>query len=229
MMTRPNNNGGFTIIELMIAISILAILLLVSSVVMISIGSIYSKGIDMANVQNDSRNIIQDLTSTIQFSGQPMESGSYTYPGGNTFYATCFGSTRYSYVIGFQSTQHILWKDTMNGTGFCVPLNLAQTTPKCPPAISMSGCMNSISGSGSEMVGPNMHLATFSIQQPINLNRQLYSITIGLAYGLEDMFETNSSGTPIRSNNNYVCGDQAGQDYCATSTLTALADERLQQ
>jgi len=225
MMTRPTNSSGFTILELMIAIAILSVLLLVSSIVMMSIGSIYSKGIDMANVQNDSRNIIQDLTSTIQFSGQPMESGYYIYPGGNTFYATCFGTTRYSYFLGFQPTQHILWKDTMSGTASCVPLDLTLPTPKCPPA---SGCMNSIRGSGSEMVGPNMHLATFSITQPIN-NQQLYSIKIGLAYGLEDMFETNSSGTLIRSNGNYVCGDQAGQDYCATSTLKALAYERLQQ
>jgi len=228
MMTRPNNNGGFTIIELMIAICILAILLLVSSVVMTSIGSIYSKGIDMTNVQNDSRNIVQDLTSTIQFSGQPLIESSYSYPGIGLVHSICFGSTRYSYFLGFppsgiQNVQ-IIWKDTMSGTGSCVPLNVSQNPPACPTS-GNTGCLPSIPGTGSELVGSNMHLANLSIT---SYNQQLYSVQIGLAYGLEDMFETNSSGTPITSNGNYVCGDQSGQKYCATSSLSTLADDRVQ-
>jgi len=228
MMSRSNNNGGFTIIELMIAICILAILLLVSSVVMTSIGSIYSKGIDMTNVQNDSRNIVQDLTSTIQFSGQPLKHHSHLYPGLGPVYSICFGSTRYSYFLGFppsgiQNVQ-IIWKDTMSGTSSCFPLNVSQNPPACPTS-GITRCLHSIAGTGSELVGSNMHLANLSITA---YNQQLYSIKIGLAYGLEDMFETNSSGNPKISNGNYVCGDQPGQKYCATSSLSTLADDRVQ-
>jgi len=228
MMIKYKKQSGFTIIELMIAISVLAVLLLMSTVVMMGIGSLYSKGIDMTNVQNVSRNVIQDLTSTVQFSGQNMLGpNTYTYSvNGNNINVTaiCFGATRYSYVIGFPPNNnvvwpHIIWKDTMDGQNSCSPLDIGESTPSCD---ANHTCLPSVSGSGSEMIGSNMHLAYLTVKP---YNQQLYSIQIGLVYGFKDMFKTasNSNNLATDSQGNYICSNTA--QYCAVSSLSTLATE----
>src|SRR5579884_1902974 len=104
-----NHQGGFTIVELMIALSILSTILIVSTAVLMQIGSIYTKGVNEANVQNATRTIVADLTATLQFSGfapdncvttpttcysqSPAPSDLIHGP-----FAFCVGNTRYSYL-----------------------------------------------------------------------------------------------------------------------------------
>src|SRR5665213_2550121 len=64
------NRKAFTIIELMIATSVLSIILLLVTTMMISIGNLYYKGINQARVQDDVRTISDDLSSHLQLSDQ---------------------------------------------------------------------------------------------------------------------------------------------------------------
>ena len=233
-MKTKANAAGFTVMELMIAISVLAIILLISSMVLVGIGNLYSKGADLANVQDTSRNIIENATSAVQFSGTQLNNGvssaaisyDYSYNGVNVpVYAYCFGQTRYSFVTGFNlpaGWPHTLWLDQMLTQGNCSPLNISQATPTCTGNAS---CVDSQSGSGSELIGTNMHLATFSI---VEYNPQLYGISVGLVFGAKDMFVSNAIG-PVLINGNYRCSNAAGQQYCAASYLTTFATERLNQ
>lgn len=234
MIINNKKQSGFTIIELMIAISILSILLLASAVVMLNIGSLYAKGVDATTVQNDSRNVIQSIASSIQFnylSGSQINSGSQRYYSSTgtlyTVYAYCIGYTRYSYIIGFPDNSntfaHTIWKDTMRYQGACKPLNILIPTPNC---IGSSKCIASATGSGSDLTNSNMHLASLSINSNPNYP-QLYSISIGLAYGLKDMFNVNSSGTLVTTDGNYVCGNRTSERYCATSSLETTVVQRI--
>lgn len=219
--------------ELMVAISVLSVILLISSMVLVGVGNLYSKGADLTNVQDTTRNIIENATSTIQFNGTQLNNGisrnaityDYSYGGVNVpVYAYCFGQTRYSFVTGFDlpaGWAHLLWLDQMTTQGNCSPLNIGQATPNC---VGNSNCVAS-QGGGSELLGANMHLATFNI---FEYNPQLYGISVGLAFGAKDMFVSNANG-PVLINNNYQCQNTTGQQYCAASYLTTFATERLTQ
>ncbi len=192
----------------------------------------------MSNVQNDSRSIIQQVASDIQFSGSALNDGgstsaiSYRYSDFGypvTVYAYCFGDIRYSFVDasswpsvpgGFAPSNwpHELWRDKMTGQNSCSPLNIGEPVPSCD---GNTACLGS--QGGSELTGSNMHLATFNIAA---YNSQLYGIFVGLAFGKPDMFAANARG-PVVVNGDYQCNTAKLQQYCATSYLYTLADERL--
>lgn len=229
-MTIKEDQTGFTIMELMVAISVLSVLLLMSTLVLIGVGKLYSKGINMANVQDVTRNVLEDVTSAVQFSGQPMTGPTnHTYTGGGSginVTAVCFGSIRYSYVTGFPSGNvvwpHLLYKDEMIGKSSCSPLDIGENQPTCD---SNKRCLRSLSHSGSELAGANMHLAFLTVHE---YNPQLYGIKIGLVFGFKSMFKTNGGGgLATNSDGNYICNNQTGQEYCATSTLKTLATQRI--
>jgi prepilin-type N-terminal cleavage/methylation domain-containing protein len=231
-MKKIRDTKGFTIVELMIAISILSVILLMSTVVLESVGNLFSKGLNMANVQNDSRNIILNVVSSIQFSNSVLNNGvssPETTINGEKIYAYCFGETRYSYVLGFPPTgwQHILWVDKMINTSGCTPLNISQASPSCS---GIKNCISSQSNSGSELTGKNMHLAIFQVQ-PIPNDQGLFGIGVGLAFGDKDLFITDTSGKnpKLVNNEDYQCNTAVGDEFCATSYLTTLAAERLIQ
>lgn len=64
-----NSSDGFTIVELMIALTIMSIILVISTIVLIQIGGLYDKGVSGSNLQNTARAIVSDVSSGIQFSG----------------------------------------------------------------------------------------------------------------------------------------------------------------
>jgi len=226
-----DNDHGFTIIELMIAIAILSIILILCTVVLIGISNYYTKGVNISNVQNDNRNIVNQLTSDIKFSGTSMvvpNNNPVSY-GSTKVYAFCFGDIRYSYVLGFSSgALHTLWRDQMPGEGSCYPLNLTKASPSCYGAPS-SGCLSG--SNGSDLLPTDMHLADFSVS-PATTDGNLYSITVAIALGSTSSYFVPSTapgpgqGLEI-SNYNFVCKSTIGQQFCATSTLTAMADRRL--
>lgn len=236
-INKANNANGFTIIELMIAIAILSVILILCTVVLIGISNYYTKGINIASVQNDNRNIVNQLTTDIQFSAISMaqrsqEVSDSSVPGGQVpISAFCFGDIRYSYVLGIvNGIAHSLWRDQMSGSGSCYPLNLTQSTPSCEGIVL--GCLpTSSTSSGNNLLPSNMHLASFTIM-PVTSNNDIYKITIGLALGSSSSyFEPSVSSNPAQplkiENNNYVCKSSIGQQFCATSTLSAMATRRL--
>jgi len=228
-MINNKDKNGFTIVELMIAMTILSVILLMVALIMTNIGALYSKGVDLTNVQNVNRNLISELASSVEFSGQPMEGPNQvtdlTYSGiPIQVYAICFGSTRYSYTLGIPGSNnpipHTVWKDEMSGVGSCEPLNVGQFTPVCEQA----NCLSSIPGSGGNLVSSNMHLATLRVSQ---YNSRLYAISIGLVYGQKGMFETIDGHLAQTSQGNYICNNQTGDQFCASSFLQTVADEKI--
>ena len=195
---------GFTIVELMIATAILSLILLLTTMVISNIGSLYFKGVNQSRIQDDVRFITDDVAQHLELTDQLLSTGSQNY--GITVNAYCIGNTRYSYVLNTQlgtsagHVAHVLWRDT-NTSGSCTPLNLTQSTP--PTSMN-----------GSELIAPNSRLTDFTILGP-----SPYSISLAAAYGDDDLL--NLSGL------NTTCKGTTGEQFCATASLQTVAVQRI--
>ncbi len=243
------DQGGFTIIELMIALSVLSVLLVMTTVTLIQIGKLYSKGVNSAAVQNAARNIVGDISGTLQFGGgapaactiylPPAQTSSGTTvdgaptcaadhitkaaPWGGTLdiYSYCIDTTRYSYVIDKQiSTQPVDGQ-----TYYALWKDTMNNNGSCYAlnltAKSAAGPSDpsTVPGSGQELVPDNMTLTNFSIQES-PAGSGLYEMIIGLAYGDHDLLNIDPAG-------NVSCTGGIGHEYCGVSQLQTILARRL--
>jgi prepilin-type N-terminal cleavage/methylation domain-containing protein len=198
------SQAGFTIVELMIATAVLSVILLLTTLIIGSMGDLYYKGVNQSRTQDDVRTITEDVSQHLQLSDQTPVAASATF-GGIATKAYCIDGTRYSYVlnrqIGTGSTQitHVLWRDSFTGT--CTPLNLSQATP---------------SANGSELISSNSELTAFTVTLAAN---QPYTVSVGVGFG----DPTQLSGSGITTG----CKSGAGDQFCATSSLTTTVVKRL--
>ncbi len=197
------SQAGFTIIELMIATAILSTILILVTVMMVNIGSLYYKGINQARVQDNVRSIVDELSQHLQLSDKaPAFSGPPGPPGSS--HAICFGTVRYTYVLGTQigsgpgKTPHVLWRDTISSAAACTPDNLY-----------------SPSSGGVELIAPNSRLTDLSIT-----GTAPYSVSVGVAYGDDDLLNnpTLTSAT---------CKGGSDDQYCAVAKLSTIVARRI--
>ena len=244
-----NCSDGFTIVELMIALSILSTILVICTVVMIQIGVLYSKGVNAANLQNITRTVVADISSSIQFSYAtppgctPQASPPTCYEAVNTtdfivngtpvpIYAYCIGTTRYSYILDRELgsdnssnpaivTPHVLWRDTIvaNKNPTCQPLDISQQTVSADSSSNDTASGNPIASGGYEMMGDHMRLTGFNIFPTTPINT-IYSVNINTAYGDNDL---------LIQPNQYNCKGTTGNQFCATSQISTAITRRLLQ
>ena len=67
--THNKAENGFTIVELMIATTVLSVILLLASVVIIGIGNLFYKGVAQSQTQGDVRTIIDDVSQHLKLDG----------------------------------------------------------------------------------------------------------------------------------------------------------------
>lgn len=218
-MTPQTDQKGFTIIELLIATTVLSTILVLVTAMMINISNLYYKGINQARVQDSARTITDDVAQHLKLNNMPPTTGSANYwiwsvwpPQRVTVNAYCMGATRYSYIVGQQigggtnaagETQipHVLWRDTITAGASCTPANIATS--------GLSG--------GTEMVPPNSRLTYFQVS-----GISPYTVQVGVAYGDIDLMNLNTTG-PTATN----CKSNTGYQFCATAGLTTTATQRL--
>jgi prepilin-type N-terminal cleavage/methylation domain-containing protein len=220
-----SNNRGFTIIELMIATTVLSVILLLVTVMMISIGNLFYKGVNQARVQDDVRNITDEISQHLQLSATtPLPGTDIANPNIGVY---CVGDTRYSYAknvqIGHQlggsglSYSHVLWRDLPSGG--CV-------------ATQGANLQNPNLRGGAELIAPNSRLTDFSISIA-----SPYTISVSVAYGDDDLLcDTGTPGdcsstvqsthllSPVGQIN---CKSTSGDQFCATASLTTTVSNRL--
>jgi prepilin-type N-terminal cleavage/methylation domain-containing protein len=223
-----DSQSGFTIIELMIATAILSTILVIVTVVMISIGSLYYKGINEAQVQDNTRNISIELSEHLQLSD-----GFTTDLGVNPAIprAYCIGTTRYTYIDGIQlgksaTYKHVLWRDTVVAGGACPAAG--------PGAADLTNAQPS--PGGTELMPPLSRLTAFTVT-----GASPYTVSVGIAYGDDDLLCDNGTPgdcaptAPVSINlwnpnpphGTVLCKGQKGDQYCATATLTTTVVRRL--
>lgn len=209
-LAKRQRQAGFTIIELMIATTVLSVMLVLVTFMMINIGKLYYKGMSQAKAQQTARSIVSDVASHLELNDQDPTTATGTSgeasAAGLTFQAYCIGETRYTYVldrqIGTDPTQirHVLWRDKTpdDGCSHAFP-DLALATP---------------SPGGTELMTDRGRLAAFSV----GLSSP-HEIQILVALGEDGLF--------IDTGINTLCSNQAGNEFCATSRLTTSVTKRL--
>lgn len=219
---RLQKQRGFTIVELMIATSVLSVILLMTTVVMTGIGRLYYKGINQSRVQGTVRTVGDEIAQKLQLNTRVVQ---HFAPGSNAalvpdanLAAYCIGSSRYSFVTGVQiGTQkagagaeykHVLWRDIIPTSAACTPLDLKSSSPG--------------GAEGQELISPSSRLTEFSITglggatPPIE---SPYNVRIGVAYGDDDLL-TNPTSSSAQ------CSGSAGGQFCATASLDTRVVQR---
>lgn len=210
---------GFTIIELMIALSVLSVILIASTIILIQIGVIYTKGNNAASLQNAARSVQDDAAAAIRFGGFGPVPVSQV-EGGLTVNAICIGPVRYSFVLNKelgldsatgQTTYHVLWRDTRNDpTGGCAPVAGFDQ-----PGDPGGGDSNN---DGYEMAASHTRLSKFDIT-PDPTVVGTYNINIWMEYGDSDLLNLTTNPPSCKGGN--------GEQFCAVSNLTATATNRI--
>lgn len=215
-MKRSSQNG-FTIIELMIATSVFAIILLGATTATIQIGRLYYKGVIMSRVQQTARRVMDTVSQPIQFGGSSvrLSSPKTQVIGGIETGAICIGNKRFTYGINAQVTPgvtgytanhkaaHALYEDQLPGnTSPCTILDLTQPLP-----------------AGKDHISENMRLARFDITPPTTNN--IWAIDMLLIYGDDDLLVPNgNSPTGCK-------GQPEGSQWCATAALSTKVYKRI--
>lgn len=232
-MSKQHSQHGFTIVELMFATAVFAVILLLCLSALIQLGRLYYKGVTTSQTQEAARNIIDEISQGIQLTGADISPPSFVggpniAPGSKaTDNATgyfCLGDTRYSYVIDRKQTDgnspdpqkkeisHVLWADSFPscaGTFGLTPLDLNKQDPT--------------GTNGRELVGSNMRLTRLNIAET-PAGSGVFKIDVSVAYGDEDLFSIDTLATPNRK---FCKTAQAGTQFCATSELSTIVKRRI--
>ena len=109
---------GFTLIELMLAMTFISVLLLAIAMTIIQVGAIYNKGVALKDINQSGRGISDDISRTVAAS----EAFSLTtdYVTGTDGGRVCLGSYSYiwNYAKSFPNGSGLTWNqnDTTKGT-----------------------------------------------------------------------------------------------------------------
>lgn len=241
---------GFTITELMVALTVLSTLLLLSTMILIQLGVIYSKGVNTSNLQNATRNTASEILSTIQFSGTVPElcngapqNTCYTgttriasTPSGNvTIYAYCVNTVRYSYVMNRAlgrdtdptvdesdqiTTPHVMWRDTLRSA--YLPCKPLDISKDTVLSDDASLEGDGIPSKGHEMMPNHTRLTRFFVTDPPSPTSSVYNLEIVMAYGDSDLISI------VDSKGNAICKGGRGTEYCAVSQLSSSVTRRVE-
>lgn len=210
--------------ELMIALSILSTILIMSTVILMQIGKWYSKGVNAANLQNTSRNLSGDVSAALQFGSGAPRSGGPINIGGETILARCISNVRYTYVLNRALgddqgvlTKHVLWRDTLQNSTGCTPLNITGDTVVASSALDTSD--PDPMANGFEMASKHMRLISFDIAGSA-AGDDTYIITTRMGFGDSDVFNDPANPTS--------CLGGPSSPYCSLSSFSTTVKRRIE-
>jgi prepilin-type N-terminal cleavage/methylation domain-containing protein len=231
MMSLRHNSSkesGFTIVELMIATLIFAIILVVITSGVIHFTEAYYKGVHTSSTQTIARNVMNIIGQNLQYGGgeATLVQSDPADPSVDKY--ICVGDTQIDYRVGAQlgtDSQYGVFVTTVDSSGECKPFTA------------------SLIGHGRELLSPNMRLTDLTVVQSNNL----YEIKAGVAYGDLDLLcaQSISPATAIGGcaktaprfvdytalaapGATLICKPVSGSQYCAVSHLSSQVVARFQ-
>lgn len=212
--------GGFTIVELMLAMTIFSLILIAASAGIVQISRLYYKSAITSRTQDNARSIVTELSRSLQFSGATpvINNTGVEYTSGKPVRSVCIGSLRFSYVLDQQvgdDTPYVLWRDN-EADSACTPLDVTDSN------------LGSVS-EGIELIGENSRITRLNIE---NNRAKEYSVQLTVAYGDSDLFlaldasgdEASDPADIVR----YICRPSGpSTQFCATAEIETLATRRL--
>lgn len=213
--------SGFTIIELLIATTVFAVMLLLAQSIFVQIGHLFYRGVSITNTQETANHVFQDITGNFQ-NAQTVNSGASS---GYTYY--CVGNSRYIYQIdkpvdSSAATDHSaggnygILKDILPGAGNAC-------APPCDPSGS---CPNGWVPFKNpvELLGDKMRVGQFSIVQSTTTSN-LYNVSIVIAYGDNNSVTYRTTGDP----STIACASDRQNNFCAVSSINTSVFKGIHQ
>lgn len=210
MSKAARQQGGFTVLELLVATMVFSVVLLLLTFGILQIGRIYYKGVTSASTQETARTVIDLVARDIQFSGGAFAKDP-TPPGDGATGFYCVGNHRYSYILDRQlSTSPTPGVQSAHG------LVVDEVSP-CNFATGPQNFMLPSLPGSRELLGARMRIDKFVIEE-VPGSAGLYNITIRVVYGDNELldFATHSR-----------CNSGAGSAFCAVSELTTTVKKRV--
>ncbi len=241
------NNRGFTIIELMFSTVTFSVVLLLCLTGVIQIGRMYYKGLTTSQTQQAARSLLDELTQSIQLSGNNIErprnlAGGFA-PVGPAITAAasptagavgffCIGTTRYTYALDRQQNntndglnkkiKHAMWADE---PGVCANVSdITKYLNDFPVDLAADEPNGGNNFGGRDVLADNMRITKLDIIQPSGLvDRSVWQVTLTVFYGDEDLIIADPNNAARRICRNASLGGQ----FCAFSELSTIVKRRI--
>ncbi|CAN5386864.1 hypothetical protein BH09PAT4_BH09PAT4_08310 [soil metagenome] len=204
--------AGFTVLELMVATTVFAVVLLVLTAGVLSFSKSYFSSTTRGNTQVVARALIDDIAKTIQF-GQSVPTTNST---GNTK-VLCLDNVQYLYATGFQVSAATNIPQHQSKYGVIKRVS----TTGCPAPADITGGFAFNSTTDKELLAKHMRISKLDVLQ---LGNNTYTVNIRVAYGDDDLFGITGP-TPVWAT--IVCKDGAGSQFCAVSDLSTTVQQRI--
>jgi type II secretory pathway pseudopilin PulG len=225
--------GGFTIVELMVASLVFTSILVVVSSGVVHFTEDYYKGIHQSATQTAARDAIDTITQNLQYTSNgdhPIKGqGDPSLPpdpnSPNKY--ICVGGVQIDYQLGYQ-----LGSSSTND--YALVISTKDPTAACKP----------YSGTGREMLGPKMRLTDLDVNQLAGGASNRFKVSAGVAYGDIELLcsRTLDHAAPggcrhdsdvlppdfpwSTDGQNIVCRQGKGQQFCAFSHLDTIVVNR---
>ena len=230
---KHNRQAGFTIVEMLIATAVFAVVLLVMSAAIIQIGRFYYKGITSAHTQEVARSIMENMAQTVQFTSGQITTDGLEAPTDFQTKAICVGTYHYSYKLGQQRTGNLHSLVMYDNHNSCAG-RVAQTL--------------NTAVLGQELLGDKMRLSKFTVTQ-VPGSTSTYKVTVGVLYGdsglvcvagstsgladdcnaTGEMTDTQVTSAADNGTNTLRCKNvRSGSEFCAVSELSTIVERRVQ-
>ncbi len=208
-------SAGFTVLELLIAATVFAIVLLVIASGVIRFTADYYRGITSSKTQTTARSIMSQLAQSIQFG----KSVTPIPPGASGVAGLCVDNTLYSYMLGQQVTDSAPNSGLHQGYHALVVSSPGDCSSGATPDLPAT---SGLPTGSRELLGQHMRLGALDV----NTSGNLYIIHVRIIYGDDDLLNPAVTGSTDWANE--TCSGSAGSQFCAVSDLTTTVGRRLQ-
>jgi prepilin-type N-terminal cleavage/methylation domain-containing protein len=214
-MSNKRHQGGFTLVELMIATAIFAVVIVIGMYGFIQVSRFYTKSLTIIRTQDAARNLITDISNQLQ-----LTTGQYQFVENGDTKMVCIGSKAYVYKINVAegtANKHAI-------TSYDVP----------PDTCSEEAVQSS---QPVYLLRPGVRVLRFDVSPYPDVNSgPLFDVTIALLYAPKD----NTSSDPTDSGTELIQGAPgdyenwrctatvSGSQYCSLSTISTSVYKRAQ-
>lgn len=216
---KTSKQTGFTIVELMIASTVFSVVLLMVSAGIVQIGNTFYRGTLQSRTQETARNVIDEISRGIQFSGQQVvgtgpQNITYPYPQAGREYGFCINGIGYSFMLDRKLAVPPSGPDQTASA--LVSYEVASGGCSSYTVLSVASAMSE--PNAKEMLGRGMRLTDLLVQ---DLGNGTFSVSVGVASGDRDLFIPDA---PAVSD---LCAGGRDSRFCAVSKLTTTVQKRV--
>jgi prepilin-type N-terminal cleavage/methylation domain-containing protein len=217
-----NKQSGFTLVELMIATSVFAVVITIGMYGFIQINRFYTRSLTIIRTQDSARNLMMDIANQFQLTSGIYQDAVTEGALQSGEEIVCVGNKSYVYKIN-------TIEDPKNNNHAITSYDINPNT--CPDTGT-----NPV-----YLLRPGVRIIQLDITPyPNDTTGPLFNITVALLYAPDDNSSINSAGTDLVDTKNDKNGDIShisewrctstvkGSEYCSLSRLTTSVYKRVQ-